>query len=83
MRTNDDLNLLKDEALKGNKINTNRLLADTVFEVENNIYYLNSINQRINKLYEIENMKQEHSNIESIISSLKPPVFWKDKPILI
>ena len=28
-------------------------------------------------------MKQEHSNIESIISGLKPPVFWKDKPILI
>ena len=28
-------------------------------------------------------MKQENSNIESLISDLKPPVFWKDKPILI
>ena len=83
IRTSDDFNLLKDEALKGNKINTNRLLADTVFEVENNIYYLNSINQRINKLNEIEIMKQENSNIESVISNLKPAVFWKDKPILI
>jgi len=83
IRTNDDFNLLKDEALNGNKINTNRLLADTVFEVENNIYYLSSINQRINKLNEIENMKQENSNIESLISNLKPAVFWKDKPILI
>ena len=83
MRTNEDFNLLKDEALNGNKINTNRLLADTVLEVENNIYYLNSINQRINKLNEIENMKQENSNVEIVISSLKPPVFWKDKPILI
>jgi len=83
IRTNDDFNLLKDEALNGNKINTNRLLADTVFEVENNIYYLSSINQRINKLNEIENMKQENSNIESLVSNLKPAVFWKDKPILI
>ena len=58
IRTSDDFNQLKDEALNGNKINTNRLLADTVFEVENNIYYLNSINQRINKLNVIENMKQ-------------------------
>jgi DNA polymerase-3 subunit delta len=81
--TSDDFNLLKDEALNGNKTNTNRLLADTVLEVENNIYYLNSINQRINKLNEIENMKQENSNIESLISSLKPPIFWKDKPMLI
>ena len=83
VRTNDDFNLLKDEAINGNKINTNKLLADTVFEIENNIYYLNSINQRINKLNEIENMKKENSNIESLISSLKPPVFWKDKPMLI
>ena len=83
IRTSDDFNQLKDEALNGNKINTNRLLADTVFEVENNIYYLNSINQRINKLNVIENMKQENSNIESLVSNLKPPVFRKDKPILI
>ena len=83
IRTNEDFNLLKDEALKGNKINTNRLLSDTIFEIENNIYYLNSINQRINKLNQIENMKIENSNIETIISNLKPAVFWKDKPILI
>ena len=83
IRTNEDFNLLKDEALNGNKINTNRLLADTIFEVDNNIYYLNSITQRINKLTQIENMKPENSNIETIISNLKPAVFWKDKPILI
>jgi len=82
-RTNDDFNLLKDEALKGNKINTNRLLADTVFEIENNIYYLNSINQRINRLNEIQNMKQGNLNIDSIISNLRPPVFWKDKAMLL
>ncbi len=82
-RKNDDFNLLKDEALNGNKINTNRLLADTVFDQENNIYYLNLINQRINKLNEIENLKHEGKNIETLVSNFKPPVFWKDKPILI
>jgi len=83
VRTNDDFNKLKDEAINGNKTNTNRLLADTVFEAENNVYYLNSINQRINKLNEIENMKKENSNIDSLVSNLRPPVFWKDKPMLI
>ncbi len=82
-KTNEDFNQLKDEALNGNKINTNRLLADTIFDTDNNIYYLNTINQRINKLNEIENMKQKNSNIEILVSSLKPAVFWKDKPILI
>ncbi len=83
VKTNDDFNLLKDEAIKGNRVTTNRLLADTIFEVENNIYYLNSINQRINKLNEIVNMKVNGLNDEVAITNLKPPVFWKDKPILI
>ena len=47
------------------------------------MYYLNSINQRINKLNEIENLKTSNeSSTESVISLLKPPIFWKDKPIL-
>ena len=79
IKINDDFNKLRDEALNGNKINTNRLLADTVFETENNIYYLNTINQRIYKLKDIEEMKNNTSNVETIISNLKPPIFWKDK----
>ncbi len=80
---NKDFSKLKDEALNGNKEKINRLLADTVFDTDNNVYYLNLINQRINKLYEIENLKtNKNANSELIISSLKPPVFWKDKPIL-
>jgi len=54
-----------------------------VFEAENNVYYLNLINQRIKRLSEIDNIKKDNSDIESIISNLKPPVFWKDKPQII
>ena len=83
IKINDDFNQLKDEALNGNKNNTNKLLGDTVFEPENNVYYINLINQRINKLNEIQNMKQKGEDIETLISSIKPPVFWKDKPNII
>ena len=83
IQSNDDFTKLKDEALCGDKNKTNRLLADTVFEDENTIYYLNSINQRINKLNEVERLKSNNSNIESIVETLRPPVFWKDKPTLI
>ena len=82
-RLNNDFTLLKDEAIKGNKINTNRLLGDTVFETGNNIYYINSINQRINKINEIIELKKKTSNTEEIVANMKPPIFWKDKPILI
>ena len=83
IKTNDDFNLLKDEALNGNKIRTNRLLADTVFESENNVYYLNLINQRILKLKQLESAKNNDDDVEGLINSLKPPVFWKDKPLLL
>ena len=83
IKTTDDFNLIKDEAINGNKRQTNRLLADTVFVQENIIYYLNLINQRINKLNEIANIRKHNTNIDSLITDLKPPVFWKDKPMLI
>ena len=83
IKTNDDFNYLRDETLKGNKVKTNRLLADTVFELENNIFYLNAINQRLNKINDIISHQNNNSNLESVIANLKPPVFWKDKPIII
>ena len=56
------------------------MLSDTVLENEKNILYLNSINQRLRKLLEINN---NSGDIEKVVSSLKPPIFWKDKPNLI
>ena len=40
VRANSDFNKLKDEALNGNKINTNRLIADTIIEEDKIHYYL-------------------------------------------
>ena len=79
-KTNTDFNKLKDEAFLGNKINTNKLLAQTGMDSEKNIFYLNIINQRLEKLLQIYNT--DNSKIEEAINSLKPPIFWKDKPSL-
>ena len=80
IETNEDFNALKDEALSGNKDKTNKLLADTILENENIFFYLNIINQRINKLKEIKLLQRKQENIEAVIDSMKPPIFWKDKP---
>ena len=76
--TSDDFNALKDEALNGNKSKTNKLLSNTIINTEKSVYYLASLNQRLNKLYETcKHMKS--SNLDDAINSIKPPVFWKDK----
>ena len=77
VKENNDFSLLKDAALKGDKLKTNKLLSDTIVDAENNIFYLNSINQRLNKLFEV---KKNTSDLEKIIDEIKPPIFWKDKP---
>ena len=77
LKTNDDFNKLKDAAFMGEKMNTNRLLSDTVLEEDRNFFYLNSINQRLGKLLEIN--KSSAENLEIAVNNLKPPVFWKDK----
>ena len=77
---NDDFSILKDEALKGDKIKTNKMLRDTIIEPDKNIFYLNQINLRLTKLLEINKKNESNKNLEKSISDIKPPVFWKDKP---
>ena len=76
--SNEDFNLLRDAALNGNKIATNKLLNDTLIEPDKTVYYLNVINQRLNKLKEINDIKVSN-NLEEKIKNLRPPIFWKDK----
>ena len=44
--------------------------------------YLSIINQRLNKLADASNLTKGTS-IEKAIDMMKPPIFWKDKPIFI
>ena len=78
IKINDNFNNLKDEALIGNKLRTNKLLSDTIIDSEKSIFYLTLINQRLNKLKDAINFSKE-TNLEDAISKIKPPVFWKDK----
>ncbi len=78
----DDFSELKDEALCGNKLKINKLISNTFIETDKNFLYLNLINQRLMKLKQICEMKKSN-NLETAINSLKPPIFWKDKPLLI
>ena len=79
IKSNDDFDNLKNEALNGNRTKTNNLINETVLESNKNIFYLNAINQRLAKLLEII-QKTRNSNYEDTINLMKPPIFWKEKP---
>ena len=76
-RVNNDFNALKNAAIAGDLAKTNNLLSDTVIEEDKNVFYVNSINQTLNRLNLVCNV--ENKDIEKAIDQLKPPIFWKDK----
>ena len=80
IKINNDFHLLKNEALSGDRNKTNKLLSDTVIETEKNIFYLTIINQSLMKLNETSKIA-EQSSIDEAINVVKPPIFWKEKPI--
>ena len=79
IKENNNFNVLKDEALNGNLEKTNKLIQDTIIEADKNILYINIINRRLLSLLEVIE-KSRKTNIETAINTLKPPIFWKDKP---
>ena len=80
LKINDNFDLLKDQALIGDKTKTNKLISDTILEKEKNIFYLNVINQRLAKLLEVTEIAK-NGNLDEAIDKIKPPIFWKDKAI--
>ena len=80
LKENEKLNELKDSAINGDKLKTNNLLNNN-FQDEKNFLYINLINQRLYKLKDIIYLSKKH-NLQEAISLVKPPLFWKDKPII-
>ena len=82
IEVHDDFNALRDVAIKGDITNTNRLLNNSVIEADKSTYYLASINQRFSKLHSICEI-QKDKNIEQALNNIKPPIFWKEKPMFL
>ena len=71
---------IRDAALEGNKVKLNELLGNFTFSNEDTYLYLNMINYRLIKLLDIHK-NSTNNNFDLTISKMKPPIFWKDKPI--
>ena len=74
---------IRDAALIGRKDKINKLLSEIDILDEDSFFYLSTLNYRILKLIEIQNANKVFKNYEKTLENLKPPVFWKDKPILL
>ena len=84
INSSDNFDIIRDKALTGEKEKINKLLSKTQILNEEVFFYLNNLNYRIMRLYEIVQQSENNkNNYEKIIETLKPPIFWKDKPIML
>ena len=83
IKDNTNFEEIRDCALIGERDKINTLLSEIELLKEDSFFYLNSLNYRIIKLLEIQRINVNFNNYEQTIGSIKPPIFWKDKPIYI
>ena len=74
---------IRDAALSGDKVKLSELLNNFAFSNEDTYIYFNMINYRLNKILEIHKHNFKNEDFSVTISKLRPPIFWKDKPMYI
>ena len=79
---NHHISSLVDYSLAKNKTKTLNILNENNLNSEDCIYILRMFLSKLKRLLIIKNELRENDNIEKIISSHKPPIFWKDKELV-
>ena len=73
---------LADSSLSKNKKKTIEILNENNYATEDCFLILRIFLQKIKKIINLLEIKKNERDIDKIISQYKPPIFWKDKPIV-
>jgi len=74
---------LVDHSLAKNTRKTVTILNENNYSDEDNIIIIRTLLAKLKRLIKIHELVNEKNNVEQAISSCKPPIFWKDKPLVI
>jgi len=73
---------LIDHCLAKNTKKTVTILNENNYSDEDNMIIIKTLLNKLKRLLKIHDLVDEKSNIDQAVSSFKPPIFWKDKPIV-
>jgi DNA polymerase-3 subunit delta len=74
---------LVDHSLAKNTRKTVTILNENNYSDEDNIIIIRTLLAKLKRLVKIHELVDEKNNIEQAVSASKPPIFWKDKPLVI
>ena len=73
---------LIDHCLAKNTKKTVTILNENNYSDEDNMIIIKTLLNKLKRLLKIHDLIDEKSNVDQAVSSFKPPIFWKDKPIV-
>ena len=73
---------LVDHSLAKNTRKTVTILNENNYSDEDNIIIIRTLLAKLKRLVKIYELVDEKDNIDQAISQFKPPIFWKDKPLI-
>ena len=73
---------LIDHCLAKNTRKTISILSENNYSDEDNIIIIRTLLAKLKRLIKIYDLIEEKNGIEMAIASFRPPIFWKDKPLV-
>ena len=80
--SNQDISELIDTCLNKNQNKLNNIINENILTTEDVILIIRVFLSKTKRLLRIKDNAKSEKNIDKVISSYKPPIFWKDKEIV-
>ena len=79
---NFSINELVDTSLSKNTKKISEILNESNYKIEDGMLILRTFLQKTKRLLNLYERQNNNMSFDSLINDYKPPIFWKDKPIV-
>ena len=73
---------LINECLCGNILQYKKILSELYINTLNQMFLLRVLSNKIQRLLNMKEIENDYNNLDSLLSTSKPPIFWKEKPMV-
>ena len=73
---------LINECLCGNIMEYKKILSELYTNTINQIFLLRILSNKIQRLFKMKKNENDYNNIDNLLDAAKPPIFWKEKPLV-
>ena len=71
---------LINECLCGNILQYKKILSQMYLNTINQVFLLRILSNKVHRLLNIKKDEKKYNNVDSLVNSIKPSIFWKEKP---